>query len=256
MGLQPGADGLHGDVLAGDSATVDQHLADGGVGSSGLAGKGEANSFAVFQRHAAGALDMQEESVNWVVQPDDRLAIRIVIARLDLRAGGEDDARPAGLGKTPRRAKDGRLVRAMACQRAAHDRLVIAGEKRIGPGFGRKADGREPTLEKGPGGGGVRIERRTTGRLPVARFPVDTTAAGFPVERIGRAKLQDARAGPFKGQERGALIVRSPPGQIAEGNRMKAARARLCGLGRAHAAVAALHGAAASQSQRHRKKNR
>ena len=70
MRLQPGADRRHGHLLRREHAHLDQITPDRAIGLAVLTGVADLDQGAVVEAHLAGALDLQEELVDRVIDPE------------------------------------------------------------------------------------------------------------------------------------------------------------------------------------------
>ena len=90
MRLEPGLDRRQRDLLAGEHADLDQIAPDRAIGMAVLAGVADPDQRAVVELDLAGALDLQEELVDRVVDPEQ------LQAAVGQRAGLDVGARVVG----------------------------------------------------------------------------------------------------------------------------------------------------------------
>ncbi|MNQ90718.1 hypothetical protein D3C85_1060710 [compost metagenome] len=233
VALRPGADVLHGRLIGGQLATVDQPAADGCIGLAVVVGVGDTDCLArirpIGQLDTAGALYLQEEVVDRVVYPDhhrglasrglngrpgvighDALAVqlaahalagqvRIHRAQVDRQqVGGHGVERP--------------LVLAALAARAAHQGFVIAGD-RVGGGLavgGVQAPRLQISLQEAAHAfavtGGRRAGRVDGGganRLPDARRGArgrGQVTAGLPHQTLAITQEQGPELGQVVGR--------------------------------------------------------
>ena len=164
---QPVPDRRHRHLLAAERAEIDQPPADGEVVVPVGGGVGEAAGRAVLEDDPAGALDVQEEGVDWVVHPDELQPLRRQRTSVDLGASrvglqravrdppgqpvaGEIGAEPAEIHRHQivGTAVERHAVGAAGLRRAAQLGLEVAGEETLGLRAVPCLIGREMPLEE------------------------------------------------------------------------------------------------------------
>src|SRR5271170_1566408 len=83
----PLLDGLHRGLIGRKRATVDQDARDRAEWLAVLIGVADAHDTAFGKSYLPGALDLQKERVDRIVDENERLALEWGSARVDVRAG-------------------------------------------------------------------------------------------------------------------------------------------------------------------------
>ena len=86
MRLEPGADRRHGHLVPGERTDLDQIAPDRVIGMAVLAGVAHPDQRAILEPHLTGALDLQEELVDRIVDPEQLQAALIQGAGVDVAA--------------------------------------------------------------------------------------------------------------------------------------------------------------------------
>src|SRR5437763_13047805 len=124
MFRHPAADIRHCHLLAWQLAAVKQQAADRDIGLAVAAVIADARDLAIVQLHAAGALDLEKEGGDRVVDPEELEPLPVQAAVLDLGAG---KARRIGRAAIKRRA-----ISAARLPRAIEADLEITGKEPLG----------------------------------------------------------------------------------------------------------------------------
>ena len=173
--LHPLPDLLHRHLILGDDVALDQDAADRRVGKAVMRVVIDADGGAVLEAHPRRALDLREQQIGLVLEPDDFEAATGNRAVLDLGAivighelAAADLAEHLALvgqarGTLPGAADE--QIGGSAIDRhgvdvglgpgAVDDGLVVAGDKTLGFAEPRDSQGKEMLLEEGPGPGPV-----------------------------------------------------------------------------------------------------
>ena len=210
MRLQPCADGRHGHLLPRERTHLDQIAPDRAIGLAVLTGVADSDQRAVVEAHLTGALDLQKELVDRIVDPKQLetaprqgagvdVPARVVGHELALgdaavnRVAGQFRIEAAEIDAQQicRRTIERHGIRAAEMTGAVEQRLVVAGEQALGVGAVGHEIGGETILDEGArlirGGSG---DRRgvSAHRLPVAGL----AKQGFGGQRGRRLLLEPA----------------------------------------------------------------
>src|SRR6185437_6815528 len=232
--LQPGANGLHGNRLAGQDAQPDQPGADGAVGSAVLRRIRHANRCAIVERNPTRTLDVKKENRDRIVAIEEHARRRRKFVELGPRRIGNqmlvaDASGDAfSLPLRPERAKirtdevarrgiDRRLIRVMARPAALQQRLVIACDE----GFAANFEGGKMIFEEFS----RRILSCCEGRAAYAEPILGATR--IPAKLRSGLRSQDRAARSAKGRKCRALVEGGPAGKPAERDRRQLQPGRL-----------------------------
>ena len=244
MGAEPGADRLHRHLLQRDLAEIDEDAARPGEALAGFRRIGDAYQASVAHMQARRALDMDEEGVHLVGQPDDLQIPAGKCTALDLtpveifdgavrlgasegeieihfrRAVGVVDIDKIGGARQKRNGK----VRSPN-RRGRGLRLVEAGDEAGRAGRIAHAHGNKKVLEESAGVGSIRLRNGPCRIIGIREsHAVNAERAGA----VGFFRKPESRTS--ESRESPAVVVLDPAGQFGEGNGAEQRRERHGGV--------------------------
>ena len=211
---EPSSNGLQRELRARERTARDELATDGDVSVAVLSGESQAHGAAVVQQDSSGALDLEEEGVDGIVDPGQYPGRRAERPGFDLGASLEGPQAPVDHPSCDPPALElateqpqvhhhevGRArierhrVRTTTPQAAAKIGLEVAGEKAFGRVVVAHGDRREPSLEEDACRLIILLRHRSrghAGKAPISDRARD--AAGAQTALLGQPHKPSARA--------------------------------------------------------------